>query len=93
MRPNEEARRWGERTGPLGCSLRGSENGSGFRLHHRRLQARRDLRTAAVKLSHLAAWHAKRGCCCSFEATPVLIGEIIEQLWRAASTLAMEKRR
>jgi hypothetical protein len=54
--------------------------------------ARRDLRIATTKLSHFAAWHAKSGCCCPFEATPILIDEIIERLWRAASTLAMKKR-
>jgi len=51
--------------------------------------ARRELRTASAKLAYFGAWHKTR-CLC---AAPVLLREILEQLWRAASTLGAEARR
>jgi hypothetical protein len=73
-----------------GCSLLEGENTQGHGKHYSAKQALRDVRTAAVKLSHFGAW--LHGAPADFTPAPILLGDISEQLWRAASTLAAELR-
>jgi hypothetical protein len=92
-------------TRPLGaaglaeeCSLRGSENGPPIARNPTSKQvrlacARRDLRIARAKLAAIAAWRHREPLAELDVVVPALLGEIVQQLWRASATLAAEARR